>query len=358
MSKISYLISLSLIFSNSITTVLRSRSRPMKWLLLVFMWILFWGNYENADYSGYEYFYRFAANSSVLEMPFEFLFSLLMRVSSSLGLTYNQFLAIVSLIGLTLIVYTTEKISPKPEFVYVLYLLYPFLLNIVQIRHFLSMSIVFFSTRFLFEGRERSNIKYLLGIAVACSFHIAAAPMIILPVLRYLSKRNLLTIIAGISILASLSAITGSFSRFISGFFPSEKLSYLATETRYGWILLFGIQLMFFSLVIYSNRILSMGIRKKHYSICQIVLKANIVMISLLPFYFVNSNFARLYQFMLLPNYLVYSLTLVKIKNRIIYLILLVLLVTIVGFWSIYLTQRDTVFFAIMERNLLFDFFH
>lgn len=356
-SKISYFISLSLIYLNSLASVIRSRQRPVKWLLLLFMWILFWGNYGNADYSGYLYFYRLSLTRSVFEMPFGFVFSALMKCFSILGLDYNKFLLGISLVAFVLIIYTTEEISPKPEFVYVLYFLYPFLMDIVQIRQFLSMSIVFYSMRYLFSSNERNNIKYFVGITLASSVHIAAAPMMIMLITRKASRISLFLVTASVAFIGSVLANTGSLSKYITFFFPPEKVGYLATRIRFGWILIFGIQLVFFSLALYSSRILSRTEKGYLYRVSDIICKANIIMIAMLPLYFINSNFYRFYRFMLLPNYLIYSFALVRSRKRALFLLLFLFLVAAIGIWEIIVVHQYGVFVPIMENNLIFDIF-
>lgn len=352
---IAYYLSLCLIYLNVVGTMIRDKMRSTQLMLLGFMWILFWGNYENADYIGYLSNYGIIKYISIWELRYEFLFSLMMKLSASIGLTYTQFLSVISFIGLTLVGYTIFKFSNNAKLVLVLYFVYPFLLDIVQIRTFLSVALVFFSMSILASERDHRVLKYLVGVIAASFIHTSAAPMALLPIVLLMNGKMLFFITSAVSLMSSVMAITGSFSEAIGILVGSDKVGYLMTKTRYGWVLLISIQSLFFLLVVYSRILIAGKWSKREASFYDIVLKINILMIALFPFYFINSNFFRVYRFILLPNYVVYSYAFAKTNKRFVLLVALLFFVGAVAFWHVYLVSGENVFHPIMEKNMLFE---
>ena len=104
-----------------------------------FMWLLMGWSYGNADYNIYLDRYNNSSSYKTLE-PF---YTILQDIAKGAGLEYESFLIICSGICLLIRFYVIWQSTAFPNFVLSLYLLFPFVMDIVQIRFFYASTIVF-----------------------------------------------------------------------------------------------------------------------------------------------------------------------------------------------------------------------
>lgn len=102
------------------------------------------------------------------------------------------------------------------------FMLFPAVVQVVQMRFFLGTSIVFFSYQYLIESTKKGNIKYIIGVLVASLVHSACLIFIILIVVNYIGRSNIkktivLTIVATVFMGLMLKMIPRIASVFISG---------------------------------------------------------------------------------------------------------------------------------------------
>lgn len=138
-------------------------------LIFIIMWILFAFSTGNADYSVYRMNYESISNDF-----HDVGYNLLVLVFNYLGFSYQAFLAFFSLLGLLLIANTILKFSAQPTKVLLLYCIFPFFFDIVQIRNFIAMAIVLYAIRYLLVFSRKNFIKYCACILIAYSFHTVA----------------------------------------------------------------------------------------------------------------------------------------------------------------------------------------
>ena len=164
--------------SISINTRLTERSL-YKWLFFCLLFflalIISGGNTYNPDYAEYERRYINLIQSShtgLFLFVFEFVFN-------KLGCSYQFFRFIECFLSLLLLSKTVTRYSTNPIFVFSLYLIYPFLLDSVQLGNFISYSIVLYSLKYLEEPFTKGGIKYIFGVLIASQFHILSIVYII-----------------------------------------------------------------------------------------------------------------------------------------------------------------------------------
>src|SRR5665648_248918 len=141
--------------------------------LLTLMWILYGWNTGNADFINYNIEYNLNAVSSI-NYSQEIGFQLLCKLFYALGLEYNKFLIVISIVGLVLITSTVIRYTKNVAFVLAMYFLFPFMDDVVQVRNFLAMSIIIFALRFLIEKKKWSRTKYIIFVMIAFTFHYIA----------------------------------------------------------------------------------------------------------------------------------------------------------------------------------------
>lgn len=352
-----YLISGILIFVNFISSLIKGKGSILKVFLLMMMWILFWGNYNNPDYFNYTLVYDYILDTGKGYESSQLGFSIIMGIALNFGFEYYQFLMIISFLGLYLIASTVEKYTSKPQLVYVLYFLHPFLLDIVQVRHFLAMSIIIFCIQYLEKNGKLDNMKFIFGILIAFSIHYIS--IIFLPLI--LIKRMKIKRLYIVTFVILVVGIPLAYSNILQGLafylVPIEKVEiYFSNRARYGFVIQFFIQGVLLAIIHYSKVFLEKH-NKASNTFVELIYKINIYLLILFPLYTINGTFERAFRMITILNYIVFSLVFSKIinkKKKGLFVLLLLLLSLVLFIYYIFIPLSHTVFFPIFEYNLLF----
>ena len=114
-------------------------------------------NLKNPDYEYYENLFS-RATQGVSFHAVETGFWYIVKFAAKIGVSYSLFLKIYTLIALLLISSSIIKYTEKPSLVLVLYMCYPFLLDVAQIRHFMAISIFTFSSFVFLIFKSKKSI--------------------------------------------------------------------------------------------------------------------------------------------------------------------------------------------------------
>ena len=323
-------------------------------VLFIAMWILFWGNLSNADYLTYLKEYNYIMQTGNFPIGREIGWCLLMKISSNFGLKYYQFLMVVSFIGLSLIMITVRKYTDKPQFALILYFIYPYLLDIIQVRQFLAMSIIVFCLRYLEKNTITENIKYIIGVLIACSIHYLSLIFLPLFIIKNLKTKQLY-IIVFVAIAVSFYFVNDTFiQKAILSYIPfiQYKENYFLHRARMGFLVVFAIQSIIFGAVYYSKKFLEKHGNKEIF--ISIVYKINVYLFILFPLEMINVIFFRAYRIIMVPNYILFSLVFLELgkRSKVQFLAIIIILVSLLFIYSI-VPVRNTVIFPIFEKNLL-----
>ncbi|MBT1173159.1 EpsG family protein [Bifidobacterium sp. MA2] len=295
---------------------------------------------------------------------------LLMKVFSGSGIPFATYKQIIAAIELSLIGSTILKLATNTNVVLALYILYPFCMDVVQMRYTLALSIVIFSFRFLLDNKNkiRNSILFAILIIVASLFHSLSIFYIFLLAVKVLSVRNTVFIAAiidcvGIAIFNPLSLLT-----IANAINMTDKLNtYLANPTTFGAyrgaiILIFSFLLTFgFAYAFSIKRIPLHEISDFDIS----VIKINILALCIIPFLTLAPDFFRIQIGISLLNYITitnhlsktssheYSILLKPVKN--IYMICLLYVMAFINLYILVLgnTNIDTVFIPLWFSNTL-----
>ncbi|TRY16686.1 hypothetical protein FOJ82_14930 [Tessaracoccus rhinocerotis] len=210
--------------------------------------LLFAGNMTNPDYAGYQYQYELQANSFQLgDSYFEPGFRNLMLMAVHLGLTYAQFVTAVAIIGILLIHRTLARMPGAANYVYPLYLLFPFFLDVIQVRNFLVVALLVYATGLIVTMKGRKAVLVFGAlIIVAGSMHALAflyAPLVLLRrrLDKALGKWPLVIGVVGLLIAVLLPSLTNLLIELTSGVGNLDRLAiYLSTRARIGFLLPVG----------------------------------------------------------------------------------------------------------------------
>ncbi len=342
------------------------KSKIMMYILILFMiFLTFGGNDQIADRIYYQLNYDYLSQG-INFFNFEMGYNLFVILGIKLGLSYNQFFLISWGIGILLLSNTMKKFTQNYTYVLVLYFIYPFIWDTVQIRNFLAMSIIVYGLRYLLS-ENKSYFKYFISVLIASTVHITA----LFYLLFFLNKIEKTSILFKLSLAFTL--VTGFFMssiiNIIGKFVSVEKIiAYTQTNTSFFTKFMVIIYFSFgLALVYCAHKLLAESNKRKaedfKYKKPLIdgasILRINIISMIALGFVMNNLNFFRLYRNFSIINYILFAETLFRMKKDgkyyLFYILILfyVILSFIVLVKSINTTDIVTPLF---ERNFVFPF--
>jgi hypothetical protein len=337
---------------------------------MFFSWVLYWGNTQNPDINNYMIQYEsaiFAGNISMgAELQFGFL--LIMKFCSALGMSFEFFVATITILSYLLIHSTVRKFSNNYNYFYLLYFIFPFFLDVVQIKNFLAMAIFIYAIQYLLTNLLKDKVKYVFLIIVAGTIHYAALLYLPMALINVKKKNELTRFIAVFAVVGSLVVLLNGkqipfINEFVRLFFYSEEIiGWLETKTNLGFILFWAMQTASFFMVKYSktlfikNTVNNSFVSEKVSLFINLVYWINIMAFLFFPFYILASTFSRLMRNIILLNYISFSITSNLIKNRDEKIIFnLLVAVYVLFFFIVQLSPyMESVVEAIFKNNLIF----
>lgn len=339
-----------------LVAIFNKKSKKITLCLFILMFILMGLNTSNADYSMYHNLYlKYGISKTYLNT--EIIFQYMCKLIYSFGKDYNYFLIIYSLIGLTFMYLSVKKLAKYPALVATLYLIFSFFLDAVQIRHFMSSSIICYGLTFLLkENRKTKDIlKYFVLNILAIGFHYMALFYLLFLLLPLLENKKIKNILIKIIIPASLIFLminTNLFIKILSFIIPQTKIEayFLSGSWKISTIItliLIMVQLIpLFILILFKGNEQNKLIKRT------IVL--NILLILVTPFYFYTVEFGRVFRGIILIDYIALTNQLNnKNKGEILFfsflmaMILFFVLIIVVGVY-------DSTVHSILTNNMLF----
>lgn len=358
-----YFLSVGLFLLNIIFAKSKRYSNKLGIIFIIFMWVLFWSNTNNPDFFVYKAIYQNNANFTTQSLELGFI--LLVKLGNFIGASYHVFLMLITFVCFYLIHSTLKKITKELNLVYAMYFIFPFFFDVIQLRNFIVMSILIYSTKYLLNNNK---VKYIIAILIASSFQIIAIaylPFVIINVRKRFSK-SLIRFLAIASIFLSVIILINSkqipFLTHILEFMNVSKLEiYFNSKTSYGFLLFWGLQILSYSMMWLTNKLFKkynlVNIddgRKTNF--IQLIYYFNLISFIFLPLFLLNSNFIRLIRNILILNYTSIAITYRSIDDRfekMAYLIFIIIYVLL--FWGVLLLPSwDNIVIQILDNNMFF----
>lgn len=179
-------------------------------LLTICAIVLFAGNTYNPDYQNYVNGYlggRISIEDGLIN-------SIIRVIFLRMGFSYQVYLSFCAVGSILMIWSAINYYSDGNSLAFLLYMIYPFLLDIVQLDNCLSYVIVLFSLRYLDDENEKLGArKYAFGIMIASLFHPIAIVYLVF-LLKYIKSKRTLNI-SVLSIMLGLVVFSNVVIRFV-----------------------------------------------------------------------------------------------------------------------------------------------
>lgn len=272
--------------------------------VFVILWITFGFNTDNPDYNNYVTLYGGGYRKGT-----EKGFALLADFIKMLGFNYQGFLIIISFIILLIITVVVLKNSKKPIYVLITFAFYPFLINCIQMRQFLSFVIVLTGIVALVKNEKGGVIKFIVAVVIASLIHYQSIFYLALlfykiPIRKY-TKIVMMFLLCMFVAILTYSPMFYNLAVLITGGW-THITAWFMNHARFGMVIPIGFQLMSFCIFIYAyNRT-----KRSNYETIfdsDILFGLNVSLLFVLPLYFINGEFMRIYRNFMIINTIYYS---------------------------------------------------
>lgn len=362
---------LIILFIVNLYSIYKKKSNHILYINLLSIWVLFFTNIQNPDYDNYVYMYYNGSNRV------EWLFLVVNNLCFKLGFSYHLYLAIISGCAFAIVGKFIKKNSLNPSLVLLLYIFFPFMIDIVQIRNFLVSVILLYSIQFILAGSKKDLFKFFVCIIIASGFQYIAYFYLLFLLIPFLMKTMkmfnvraryiiffvyLCTIIL-FSNKIILSSIGNVFTYFIDDYYQS----YFEIKTNLGYIFYWIFQLASIYLLVYSHKIIKGKVlqkngEKSHILIrfSEVTLIINIILILAFPLYVFRTIFTRIIRNILILNFVTYSNAFSLLRRDSAKKTLFLCSVLILNFLILYVDivagYYNEIVYPFFTKSLLFDF--
>lgn len=264
-------------------------------LVIIFLSYLTFISINVPDFSNYQYIYQRINPNQLFGMGKGWY--LLNNWGRDKGWDYSQFKTFLISVSLLLIFLTIKYfIGKNYNFIWVLYLLYPALLDIIQARFFIALGIATLSLIFLFQRKWWSIIIYIFLITLAVRIHSSAAFYYLFVFVPFVEKKQkIFSIVTFISTLLLIFLKT-PLQKLILIFASTRQQYYFEYTTSLGTYILLDSMVIAFYLITYSlnNRIINSAVfSKKEKKFSNMCMAINLIMLFLIPMSILSPEFFR-----------------------------------------------------------------
>lgn len=290
-------------------------------LSYIYILVIMGGNISNPDTEIYTNMYY--NNIFTKDMGF----AKLINFGHMMNLNYNEFKLLVSFIGLSLIYLSLFGIVKNKMIFVLLYFIYPFFFDIVQLRNFLCMSFFILGFRCLISENKFFNLLYIPLILLGASMQKVG--LVYLPIffLRDLYEKkwikSAVAILIFISILIGLSgSALNSFVDVIMSSLQEDLVgleNYLDRNTNMGWVIFWLEQFFAFFIVFLGKKLIDgklYNITVKEVKFINYLYSTQYYMFFFLPLFVLDESFTRIIRNVLPLNSMLISIMIISIIKK------------------------------------------
>ena len=161
----------------SVLGVLLKRNNVLYLIQLTFLWVVASFNNSNPDYINYINGYKYSDTyTGKITEP---LYWVLVKIGKTIGLNYQMFRCLFFLLCIMILGYGIWKMANYPNCVVGLYFVYPFAMDVIQMRTFFANSLVIAAICFVSKYREENRLEdFIISVVLMAGgvgFHYSAA---------------------------------------------------------------------------------------------------------------------------------------------------------------------------------------
>lgn len=204
-----------------ILVLLRPRSKVLTAVMMALFVVMIAGTHDSYDYNQYVIMYSRAASGLATTVSGTWLLTKLMRLGALLGLDYDGFRLIITIIESLIIQSSLRKYCKNTAYAWLLFILFPGWWLTTLFRHTIALTILIWSLRYLIEDKKYNTLKYLVCVIIAGMFHSAFWFFLILVLIKYYDEKIILCA-GAISTIVLFTVKQVSFINDLLSFFRIE----------------------------------------------------------------------------------------------------------------------------------------
>ncbi|MEE5988832.1 EpsG family protein [Ligilactobacillus equi] len=254
------------------------------------------------------------------------------NIGRNYGLDYNQYKAVSIAILLTCVFITVKVfIGEYSNLVAGLYLLYPALIDTIQLRFFTALVIVLVGLLFLVQEKKWATITYVIFVLIAATVHTSAYFYLLFTVYpfigKYISKIKIPLIIVSIILIAFKEKVLTVISFFANNrqlqYFNissgvTSGSSYVVINAIISIVIVFII-----NSYIYKMSLSDLLFSEKERKVIAMVYGISIIMFFAIPLVIVSGELIRIFRIMYILSYVSIAIAakhrMSSILNRVVY---------------------------------------
>jgi len=262
---------------------------------------------------------------------------LLCRLGHFINLTFDGFAIICIVISMVLIILTITRYTKTTGLsnkVLAAFMVFPALIDLIQLRHFVAISIVIFAIRFIVDRKRFGVLYYCIAVFIATTIHSAVVIYLMFVLVLLLSDKVrkvlpvFMTVFAVLIIILTnfTTVITDISSLIIGDLRTTVYILNPITASRFETIIAcFALYICNFLLLKYATKNLNRSIIEESdveptsvliKSFAADVRDCNILLFSTLPFIFFTNDFARFPRSMTVLNCIVFASDIYYERNK------------------------------------------
>lgn len=280
-----------------------NRSKVLSWFQILWMWALTAFNTGGADWDVHQWYY-WGAQQKIEIFSAGWGYKYICLIFSKLGLDFYQMNFVLSTLMLCIVFWFIHKYTERAAFVLSLFMIFPFTDFIIQKRNSLGMIILYLAFTALFsEKKSKGRTAYCLICLLATAIHPVYVIYIPLAFMENVPREKIKKIvgvflIVAFALIPVLPRIAGIFMGEVKVNTYFQVLRISLFESICWWILQIAFCILFF--VIMENRLEKETLK---FQKVDFIIKINMVSLLVLPLYYYEPTFFRIYRNLFLLNY-------------------------------------------------------
>ena len=301
------------------------------WVWCVFLLcILMSSSQSYADLAGYERYYSYLLNGGETYnyLGYTAGWYLICKLSIALHLTYRGMLVLVVGFSCTVMHLAVKKVVCDEKVFWGLFLIFPALVQCVQVRFFMATAIVFYGFVNFLLNEKSEWAKYIATVIIACFIHVSCIVFLVLIFTSFFKSRSIHKAICFSALGTAVLYYGLAYIPIIAESFLSEVKykRYFASQisvTTFSWVakicIVWAASVALILLVTHSNKQLVIeskdDIKVRGKALSKITI-ASILLVITLPLLAFDSNFHRFIEIGYEFVYLIIARFMMINKNR------------------------------------------
>lgn len=323
------------IFGLIVTTILIAlglffpKSKLVYRMQIIWMWILLAFNNGGGDYLVHEKIYESSSfnNLSVFNSP---LYIVICAIFKKFGVEFIIINFLLNTLGLILINKIVKNNTKNKGIVLSFLLIYPLIESIIQKRFFIASCFAIYGFDLLIRKQKKYNVKSFVFIIISALLHQSCYAYVLFWILMQFDLKK---------INKSIIFLTGIcyccipiIPKLLEKIFPAGKVNLYFNELKMDlidgilWMVLHAI-FVIITYLIYNYR----KRNEENEKIAGEIYKLNLITLLILPLYYYEATFIRIYRGILIFNYILLANNIMKKMSKIQF--------TLVLIWIIYLVS-------------------